>query len=432
MNTANMNYYETSKNVNLSKRITILEFICLISYLYIYYIIYKRTNAYFNKKVEEKVDVELEKIEEEEIKLILPVDEEETLQIYEFEGTGEQLRRLRAYNPKNENETEEDYISRILNIADREDEIKTTVLKEVKVKSEEKDVNTWYTIEDGLSRYKGEWKNGLPNGKGIKHYYKTDSYIEGNFVDSFAHGYCKQTFEQTWEKTQPYYEGEFKKNNWVKGEYHYGDGDYYKGEWKDGKYNGQGAAYSLRTNRTWVGEYKNDEKVEGNWVKGELEQIKVEEVKVEEVLSKVEEVASSSEAEENDVNTWYKFADGKGRYKGEWKNGLPNGKGTKHSYKDDSYIYGNFVDGYTEGYGKQTFGQTWEKTQPYYEGEFKRNHFHGKGEYHYGDGDYYKGYWKDSKYNGQGAAYSLRTNRTWVGEYCNDEKVEGNWVKGEI
>ena len=141
---------------------------------------------------------------------------------------------------------------------------------EEKKKEDEKDVNTWYTIEDGLSRYKGEWKNGLPNGKGIKHYYKTDSYIEGNFVDSFAHGYCKQTFEQTWEKTVPYYEGEFKRNQWVKGEYHYGDGDYYKGEWKDGKYNGQGAAYSLRINRTWVGEYKNDEKVNGGWVKGEI------------------------------------------------------------------------------------------------------------------------------------------------------------------
>jgi len=135
---------------------------------------------------------------------------------------------------------------------------------------------------------------------------------------------------------------------------------------------------------------------------------------------------------EKDVNTWYKFEDGKGRYKGEWKNGLPNGRGTKHCYKDDSYIYGNFVDGYTEGYGKQTFEQTWEKTQPYYEGEFKRNNYHGKGEYHYGDGDYYKGDWKDSKYNGQGAAYSKRLDKTWVGEYCNDVKGEGNWVKGEI
>ena len=184
--------------------------------------------------------------------------------------------------------------------------------------------------------------------------------------------------------------------------------------------------------------------VEEEEVNVEEEEVKVEEeeVNVEEEEVKVEEVAISSVNEivaqekvvplENDINTWYKFADGKGRYKGEWKNGLPNGKGIKHAYKDDSYIYGNFVDGYTEGYGKQTFEQTWEKTQPYYEGEFKRNHFHGKGEYHYGDGDYYKGDWKDSKYNGQGAAYSKRLDRTWVGEYKNDEKVNGDYVKGEI
>ena len=140
------------------------------------------------------------------------------------------------------------------------------------IKVEEKrDINTWYTIEDGKCRYKGEWKNGLPNGKGIKHFYKNDSYVEGNFVDSFAEGYGKQLFEQTWEKSVPYYEGEFKRNGWNgKGEYHYGDGDYYKGMWKDSKYHGQGAAYSARLNRTWVGEYKNDEKVEGNWVKGEI------------------------------------------------------------------------------------------------------------------------------------------------------------------
>lgn len=157
-----------------------------------------------------------------------------------------------------------------------------------------------------------------------------------------------------------------------------------------------------------------------------VEEVKVEEVKVEEV--KVEEVKVKSE--EKDVNTWYTIQDG--RYKGEWKNELPNGKGIKHSYKTDSYIEGNFVDGYSEGFGKQTFDKTWEKTVPYYEGEFKRNKWEGKGEYHYGDGDYYKGEWKDSKYHGQGTAYSLRLNRTWIGQYCNDEKVNGNWVKGEI
>ena len=143
--------------------------------------------------------------------------------------------------------------------------------KEEERLQKEKEVNTWVTIEDGKCRYKGEWKNGLPNGKGIKHFYNTDSYIDGNFVDGFAEGHCKQTFEQTWERMQPYYEGEFKRNTYNgKGTYYYGDGDYYKGDWKDGKYHGQGAAYSLRLDRTWVGEYCNDAKVDGNWVNGEI------------------------------------------------------------------------------------------------------------------------------------------------------------------
>jgi hypothetical protein len=141
-----------------------------------------------------------------------------------------------------------------------------------------------------------------------------------------------------------------------------------------------------------------------------------------------------------DATVWYTSEDGKGRYKGELKNGLPNGKGIKHLYNVVSYIDGNFVDGFAEGYGKQTFEhswegtfeQTWVKIQPYYEGEFKRNEFHGKGTYYYGNGNYYKGDWKDSKYNGQGAYYSKRLDKTWVGEFKNDEKVEGNWVNGEI
>jgi hypothetical protein len=143
-------------------------------------------------------------------------------------------------------------------------------------------------------------------------------------------------------------------------------------------------------------------------------------------------VASSSVADEKDTTLWYPIEDKKGRYKGEWRNGMPNGEGIKHIYKDDTYIYGNFVNGNAEGHCKQTFEQTWEKSQPYYEGNFKRNEYHGKGEYHYGDGNYYKGDWKDSKYHGHGADYSKRLNKTWVGEFCNDEKVEGNYVKGEI
>ena len=198
-------------------------------YLYIYALNYKRVNAYFAKKADVKT-VE----EQEEIRRILPEEDASA------------------------NEVEEEPVASANEIV-------------AVVASLEKDATVWYTIEDKKARYKGEWKNGLPNGKGIKHIYKTDSYIDGNFVDGFAEGYCKQTFEQTWEKTQPYYEGEIKRNHFHgKGEYHYGDGDYYKGMWKDSKYNGQGAAYSKRLDRTWVGEYCNDVKVGGNYVKGEI------------------------------------------------------------------------------------------------------------------------------------------------------------------
>ena len=231
MNTINNQEYRVSNNDIVISRRAIVKFVYVMIYLYIYALNYKRVNAYFAKKVE-KAEETVE--EQEELKLILPVEDASL---------------------------EEDASASANEIA--------VVLS--KVESLEKDVNTWYKFEDGKGRYKGEWKNGLPNGKGTKHSYKDDSYIYGYFVDGFSEGYGKQTFEKTWEKTQPYYEGEFKRNNYHgKGEYHYGDGDYYKGDWKDSKYHGQGAAYSLRLDRTWIGEYNNDVKGEGNWVKGEI------------------------------------------------------------------------------------------------------------------------------------------------------------------
>ena len=113
---------------------------------------------------------------------------------------------------------------------------------------EEKDTETWYTISDGTSRYKGEWKNGVPHGKGIKEIFEgkyTDanghpcdsdgvpccgSIIEGNFVNGCTTGYFKQLYKQEGEETQPYYEGEFYEGEHNgQGAYYYGDGSYYKG-----------------------------------------------------------------------------------------------------------------------------------------------------------------------------------------------------------
>jgi hypothetical protein len=369
------------------------------------------------------------------------------------------------------------------------EEEKTMEEENVVEEEEAKDPNTWYPINNGQTQYKGEWKNGVPHGKGTNEIFEGEykdaegkpcdsngksccwCLFECDFVDGRIEGYGKQTFKQEGEATQPYYEGEFKNGmQHGQGAYYYGTGEYHKGNFKENKFHGVGYHYYVKVNKTWVGEFDNDKLTKGRFIDGKIddeyedyefdeyefrgEQLrrlraynkKNENETEDEYTKRILDMAYNEDKEkkmvaslkkeekvaEKDINTWHTIEDGKARYKGEWKNGLPNGKGIKHCYKSDSYLEGNFVDGFLHGYGKQTFQQTWEKTVPYYEGEFKRNQFEGKGEYHYGDGDYYKGMWKNSKYHGQGAAYSLQLNRTWVGEYFNDEKVNGDYVKGEI
>lgn len=146
--------------------------------------------------------------------------------------------------------------------------------------------------------------------------------------------------------------------------------------------------------------------------------------------------APSTVETQKDPNTWYDSPDGLTRYKGEWKNELPNGKGIKEFFrtgtKDSCVIEGTFVDGFANGHCVQKFEKTWEKTAPYYVGEFSRNQWHGFGEYHYGDYTYYRGEWCNSKANGQGMQYSIILNQTWVGTFCNDKKGVGKWVDGKL
>ena len=159
------------------------------------------------------------------------------------------------------------------------------------IKDEDRDVNEWYYLDNDTKRYKGEWKNGKPNGKGAMEFIKNKtkdfegkllketSVIECTFVDGLANGYGRQIFERTYEKMVPYYEGDFKNNNQHGyGEYHYGTGDYYKGEFREGKFNGQGIDYDHKTNKTFVGEFYNDGKLKGKWVDGEVEYKKPEKV----------------------------------------------------------------------------------------------------------------------------------------------------------
>jgi hypothetical protein len=138
--------------------------------------------------------------------------------------------------------------------------------------------------------------------------------------------------------------------------------------------------------------------------------------------------------DQKDPTIWYDSDDALTRYKGEWKNGLPNGKGIKAFFgsRHPCVIEGNFVDGFANGHCVHRFEKTWEKTAPYYVGEFSQNQWHGFGEYHYGDYTYYRGEWRNGQSNGQGMEYSIILNQTWVGTFCNDKKGVGKWVDGKL
>ena len=145
--------------------------------------------------------------------------------------------------------------------------------------------------------------------------------------------------------------------------------------------------------------------------------------------------------EEKDINKWYYIiGDSVNRYKGEWSNGLANGKGVREYFGSPgvshSIIECNFVDGSANGYGKQTFDITQddERFAPYYEGEFKNGKHHGNGTYYYGNGCYRKGNLIEHKFEGKGIYYDSFKNRTWVGTYVDDVRDldNGFWIKGKV
>ena len=167
--------------------------------------------------------------------------------------------------------------------------------------------------------------------------------------------------------------------------------------------------------------------------------------KVEDDKSNEEEEDEEEEEEDAilDPELWYDLPNYKDnhkrqhKYKGEWKNNLPNGKGTMKFIHDrdkalTSTLECTFVDGYANGYGRQIFERTHEPMVPYYEGEIRNNFQHGKGEYYYGNGSYYKGEFVDGKFQGQGIEYCHIRKQTFVGEFYNDGQLKGVWKQGQV
>ena len=97
------------------------------------------------------------------------------------------------------------------------------------------------------------------------------------------------------------------------------------------------------------------------------------------------------------INGKYIYNDKK-YYLGQFKNNVPNGKGTKY------YPNGNIL----------------------YEGDFIDGKFKGKGKYIYDNGDYYIGQFKNNRRNGKGKIYGADGNCHFEGNFIDNEP------KGEV
>ena len=127
----------------------------------------------------------------------------------------------------NEDKTENygDLINPIINI----------IKEDIKKNNNGKYLDGKYIWEDG-KYYIGEFKNDIPNGKGVKYHSNGDILYEGNFIN-----------------------GKFEGN----GKYYYDNGYYFIGECKNGLRNGKGIAYYKNGNILYDGDWVNNEP-EGN------------------------------------------------------------------------------------------------------------------------------------------------------------------------
>jgi hypothetical protein len=255
-------------------------------------------------------------------------------------------------------------------------------------------INGKYIYEDG-KYYLGEFKNNLPNGKGVKYYSNGNIQYEGHFRNGKYEGKGKFILEDG-----SYYIGQFKnglrngkgikyysngnimlEGDWIDGEikgngkFIWEDGSYYIGQFKNGLRNGKGTTYYSNGNIQY----------EGDWIDGKM-------------------------------NGNGKFIWKSGSYYiGQWKNGLMNGKGTIYYSNGNIMFEGDWIDGKINGNGKFIF-----EDGSYYIGQFKNGLRNGKGTTYYSNGNIqYEGDWIDGKMNGKGAWYYSNGNIMFEGDWID-------------
>ena len=291
-----------------------------------------------------------------------------------------------------------------------------------KIRHNGKYINGKYIWDDG-KYYIGEFKDNIPNGKGIKYYPNGNILYEGDFINGKFEGNGKYYYDNG-----DYYIGKYKnglrngkgikyyKNGKIlfNGEYINGkaegngkcfweDGEYCICHWKNGIRNGRGIEYYSNGNIKYDGEYAND-KYEGNgkyiWSNGEyyIGQWKISTI--------------------NGKGTVY-YSDGNIKYEGEWIDGKFNGKG-RYNYENGEYYIGNWINNLKHGKGIKYHSNG----NIFYDGIWINDKREGNGKCIMSNGNYYIGQWKNDGANGKGIIYYENGKIAYKGDFVNG-KFEG-------
>jgi hypothetical protein len=271
------------------------------------------------------------------------------------------------------------------------------------------------------NKYEGEFKNGLPDGKG-KYSFADGEIYSGEWSKGMPHGLGQYKF-----RDGRIFEGEYVEGQKTKGKLKFLDGAYYNGFFKNGIYSGQGILIDPK------GKVLN----EGIWADGKIVNAqKTQFSKNSAKLSKKDRLPNCPSPDETKDTHKERIADWNychGVYvakmepmkgsviEADFIKGVPNGFG-KFTYPDESaYFEGTFRNGRFE-FGLLKFFKESKPSGEIYYGWFFQDVPNGYGEWQFENGNYYEGEFKDGVPHGAGIMFEKLTGK----------ELEGIWQDGKF
>jgi hypothetical protein len=271
------------------------------------------------------------------------------------------------------------------------------------------------------NKYEGEFKQGLPHGKG-KYFFSDGEIYDGDWANGVPHGNGIYKF-----KDGRTYNGEYVEGQKTKGKLKFLNGSFYQGFFRDGVFNGEGILFDKR------------EKIlnEGIWADGKIVTPQITQFSKSKSQSinkgRLPACPSADESKDTHKERIAKWSNCHGIYEAKIEpmkgmvieanffNGSPNGFG-KFTYPDnDAHFEGTFRNGELE-FGLLKFSKESKLSGESFYGWFSQSIPHGYGQWQYANGNFYEGQIKDGKPDGAGIMF----------DKSSGEELEGIWQEGRF